>query len=91
MKARGTSTLIEPAERKASVPVMARRDEVPIGPPSEGATRDEGVRCPRCNCRHTPAVKVRHSGNLTRRTRKCRHCGKEFIERAFVEPDSARG
>lgn len=44
-------------------------------------TRDEGVRCPGCNCRRCPVKKTWHSGKNTFKRRECRHCGTTFRTR----------
>lgn len=54
-------------------------------PEKELETRDAGVRCPKCHCRHCPVVRVRHKGRYTRRKRECRHCANQFWERSYVE------
>lgn len=53
-------------------------------------TRDEGVRCPACHCRHCPVRYTIHRGKYTIRVRACRHCGKEMRTReevVFVKPE----
>lgn len=51
----------------------------------ETETRENGVRCPKCHCRHLPQVFTRHRGNITIRVRECRNCGKRVrtIEKAI--------
>lgn len=37
---------------------------------------NQGIECPRCGCRHLPALFSRRKGRLMIRLRVCRHCGK---------------
>ncbi len=37
---------------------------------------EDGLRCPRCECRHLPVWMTRHRGKRTIRIRICRNCGK---------------
>ena len=50
----------------------------------EPDTRDEGVKCPKCHCRHAPVLYTRHHGKYTVRVRECRHCKKEFRTREEI-------
>lgn len=51
-------------------------------------TREEGVRCPKCWCKHCPADSgPTHHGQRTYRYRKCRHCHHRFRAVEVVIPD----
>jgi len=39
----------------------------------------DGVCCPKCGCRHTRVVYVRHLEKRTMRRRECRNCGRRFL------------
>jgi Zn ribbon nucleic-acid-binding protein len=40
-----------------------------------------GVACPRCGCKHLPALKMQRFGKYNVRTRQCRHCGRKIRTR----------
>ena len=43
----------------------------------EGELAD-GIPCADCGCRHSYVVRTVKMGEVVRRTRRCRHCGREF-------------
>ena len=47
------------------------------GSPPSSASRDLGLRCSKCSCRHFRVIYTRpaRAGRIKRR-RECRHCGK---------------
>lgn len=38
----------------------------------------EGIPCSDCGCRHSYVVRTVKMGEVIRRTRRCRNCGREF-------------
>jgi DNA-directed RNA polymerase subunit RPC12/RpoP len=42
-------------------------------------SREGGVKCPECGCRHMPVWATRPEANRIKRTRRCRNCGTEII------------
>jgi len=38
----------------------------------------DGIPCADCGCRHSYVVRTVKMGEVIRRTRRCRHCGREF-------------
>lgn len=38
----------------------------------------DGIPCADCGCRHSYVVRTVKVGSVIRRTRRCRHCGREF-------------
>ena len=47
----------------------------------EDVMRDEasdGIPCAECGCRHSYVVRTVKMGEVIRRTRRCRNCGREF-------------
>jgi len=40
--------------------------------------RTDGIECDECGCRMSNVSKTEHIGSVTRRIRKCRHCGHTF-------------
>lgn len=65
---------VVPPEARARAKENKERKKVDV-PPEPGMVSEEGLRCPRCHCRHLPAVRSYRAGNLTIRKRRCRHCG----------------
>lgn len=48
----------------------------------EDFTQDEnseGIPCSNCGCRHSYVLKTQRLGEITRRLRRCRHCGRTFF------------
>lgn len=39
----------------------------------------EGIPCSECGCRHSYVLKTERLGDITRRLRRCRHCGRTFF------------
>jgi len=49
-------------------------------------SKNTGLVCPRCGCRHIPVTGTyRISDGVTRRYRECRHCGKVFCSHESVD------
>lgn len=48
-------------------------------------TPNPGVRCPKCGCRHLPAIDTRRRGRFMVRIRECRHCGHRLRTRERAE------
>lgn len=47
----------------------------------ENEIRDEiadGIPCAECGCRHSYVVRTLKMGEVIRRTRRCRNCGREY-------------
>lgn len=47
----------------------------------EDVMRDEtadGIPCADCGCRHSYVIRTEKIGDLIRRTRRCRYCGRTF-------------
>ena len=38
----------------------------------------DGIPCADCGCRHSYVVRTVKMGEVVRRTRRCRNCGREF-------------
>ena len=38
----------------------------------------EGIPCADCGCRHSYVIRTEKVGEIIRRTRRCRHCGRTF-------------
>ena len=38
----------------------------------------DGIPCADCGCRHSYVVRTVKMGEVIRRTRRCRYCGREF-------------
>ncbi|MBQ6140800.1 MAG: hypothetical protein IJI54_05885 [Kiritimatiellae bacterium] len=38
-----------------------------------------GIPCVNCGCRHSYVVRTEKVGEIIRRTRRCRHCGRMFF------------
>lgn len=48
----------------------------------EDVMRDEasdGIPCAECGCRHSYVIRTERIGEVVRRTRECRNCGKRFF------------
>lgn len=57
---------------------------------AERAEATGGLACPGCGCRHFSEVyRIEHVGDITRRVRTCRHCGRRFVtvERVAGKPE----
>ena len=39
----------------------------------------EGIPCAECGCRHSYVLKTERLGEITRRLRRCSHCGRTFF------------
>lgn len=42
-------------------------------------SREGGVKCPNCGCRHMPVWATRNEANRIKRIRRCRNCPTEII------------
>ena len=38
----------------------------------------DGIPCAECGCRHSYVVRTVRLGEMVRRTRRCRNCGREY-------------
>lgn len=38
----------------------------------------DGIPCASCGCRHSYVVRTERVGDVIRRTRRCRHCGRTY-------------
>lgn len=43
-----------------------------------GTDMSDGIPCAECGCRHSYVVRTVKIGEVIRRTRRCRHCGREY-------------
>jgi len=43
------------------------------------AASADGIPCADCGCRHSYVIRTEKVGEVIRRTRKCRHCGRTFF------------
>ena len=39
----------------------------------------DGIPCAECGCRHSYVIRTERIGEVVRRTRECRNCGKRFF------------
>lgn len=68
----------------------------PVAEAAAGTTEpDDGIKCPKCNCRHCPKTEkggravlyARDKPGHIMRRRRCRYCGHEFTTRERVDGD----
>ena len=55
---------------------MARNKRKAYGEDSRNV--DDGIPCVDCGCRHSYVVRTEKIGEVIRRTRRCRNCGRTF-------------
>ena len=44
----------------------------------EVTERTDGISCADCGCRHSYVVRTERIGDVVRRTRQCRNCGRTY-------------
>ena len=57
---------------------MAKNRRKVYGEAADAQELSEGIPCAECGCRHSYVVRTVKMGEVVRRTRRCRHCGREF-------------
>ena len=57
---------------------MAKNRRKVYGADMDAPGQADGIPCPDCGCCHSYVVRTERIGDVVRRTRRCRHCGRTY-------------